>query len=134
MDAPTHCHSLGRAVVQAVRTAGAGASKKVWMDADLEPASHITGGSWFDPLPTLSRGRPLCLPPLQPPQTVLVLHVGPCRSTRHLLNHFHREQLCNEQLCNWSEHPSVATLVMRGRRASTRVYRPLCESQGALTG
>jgi len=36
-----------RKLIKAVRTVGAGASKKVWMDADLEPASHITGGSWY---------------------------------------------------------------------------------------
>lgn len=36
-----------RQLIKSVKTVGAAATKKVWMDADLQPAKEITGGSWY---------------------------------------------------------------------------------------
>lgn len=36
-----------RKLIKSVKTVGAAATKKVWMDADLQPAKEITGGSWY---------------------------------------------------------------------------------------
>ena len=91
VDALTHRCCQGLVMVQAVRTAGAGASKKVWMDADLEPASHITGGSWFDTPPppppphTSPPRRTHCASLLcQLPRTMLALIVVPsCCAPHH---------------------------------------------------